>query len=114
MVLIIKKLVPVFKPTDRVPKKYLNLKKPVHVTTFKNPYPNMTDILIKEYGLKPDDKILVFWTKEISLPHFNRYRLPFRKAYSGPVRDFRRDGLVLDTDVASGHRRTSKTTSKRK
>ncbi|MEW5859036.1 MAG: hypothetical protein AB1861_16895 [Cyanobacteriota bacterium] len=76
MVLIIKKLVPVFKPTDRVPKKYLNLKKPVHVTTFKNPYPNMRDILTKEYGLKPDDKILVYWTREVALPHFNRYRLP--------------------------------------
>lgn len=93
MVLIIKKLVPVFKPTDEVPKKHLNLRKPVHVTTFKNPYPNMGDVLIKEYGLKPDEKILVFWTKEISLPHFNRYRLPFRKVYSGRVRDFKRETL---------------------
>lgn len=89
MVLIIKKLVPVYKPTDKVPKKYLNLRKAVYVTTFKYPYPNMADILIKEYGLKSDEKIVVFWTKEIALPHFNRYRLPFRKVYSGMISDWR-------------------------
>ena len=87
MVLIVQKLVPVYKAIDRVPKKYLNLRKAVHVTTFKYPYPNMADILIKEYGLKPDEKIVVFWTTEISLPHFNRYRLKFRRVYSGPLRD---------------------------
>lgn len=36
-------------------------------------------------GLKSDEKIVVFWTKEICLPHFNRYRLKFRKVYSGNV-----------------------------
>lgn len=85
MVLIVKKLVPVYSKKDKVPKKYLNLRKAVYVTTFKNPYPNMADILIKQYGLKPDEKIVVFWTKEINLPHFNRYRLKFRKVYSGLV-----------------------------
>ncbi len=86
MVLIVKKLVPVYTKKDKVPKKYLNLRKAVYVTTFKHPYPNMAKILIKEYGLKPDEKIVVFWTKEINLPHFNRYRLKFRKVYSGVVR----------------------------
>jgi hypothetical protein len=85
MPLIIKKLVPVYSSKDKVPKKYLNLRKSVYVTTFKHPYPNIPQILIKEYGLKPDDKIIVFWTKEISLPHFNRYRLKFRKVYSGYI-----------------------------
>lgn len=85
MVLIVKKLVPVYNKKDKVPKKYLNLRKAVFVTAFKHPYPNMAEILIKEYGLKPDEKIVVFWTKEINLPHFNRYRLKFRKVYSGEV-----------------------------
>lgn len=86
MVLIVKKLVPVYTKKDKVPKKYLNLRKAVYVTTFKHPYPNMAEILINQYGLKPDEKIVVFWTKEICLPHFNRYRLKFRKVYSGRVR----------------------------
>lgn len=88
MVLIVKKLVPVYTKKDKVPKKYLNLRKAVYVTTFKYPYPNMAEILVKQYGLKPDEKIVVFWTKEISLPHFNRYRLKFRKVYSGEVKKF--------------------------
>lgn len=45
----------------------------------------MAEILVKQYGLKSDEKIVVFWTKEINLPHFNRYRLKFRKVYSGVV-----------------------------
>ena len=85
MVLIVKKLVPVYKATDRVPKRWLNLRKTVYVTTFKNPYPNMAQILMSKYDVEPDDKIVVFWTKEVRLPHFNRYRLPFRKVYSGKV-----------------------------
>lgn len=83
MVLIVKKLVPVYKPGDRVPKQWLNLRKAVYVTTFKYPYPNMAEILQEQYGLRPNDKIVVFWTKEVSLPHFNRYRMKFRKVYSG-------------------------------
>ena len=89
MVLIIKKLVPIYKPGDKVPKKYLNLKKAVYVTTFKYPYPNMAQILQEQYGLKPEEKIVVFWMKEISLPHFNRYRVRFRKIYSGEVKGIR-------------------------
>jgi len=85
MVIIVKKLVPVYSKKDSVPKKYLNLRKAVYVTTFKYLYPNIPEILVNEYGLKPDEKVVVFWTKEISLPHFNRYRLKFRKVYSGKV-----------------------------
>ncbi len=95
MVLIIKKLVPVYKPSDKVPKKYLNLKKAVYVTTFKYPYPNMAQILQEQYGLKPEEKIVVFWTKEISLPHFNRYRMKFRKVYSGRLNSLSPDSIEL-------------------
>ena len=93
MVLIVKRLVPVYQPGDNVPKKYLNLRKAVYVTTFKYPYPNMAQILQTEYGLSPDEKIVVFWTKEISLPHFNRYRLRFRKIYSGPLKQLNPSSL---------------------
>ena len=87
MVIIIKKLVPVYSQFDKVPKQYRNLRKAVYVTTFKYLYPNIPKILIEQYGLKPDEKIVVFWTKEVSLPHFNRYRVKFRKIYSGSVVD---------------------------
>ena len=83
MVLIVKKLVPVYAADAAVPKKYKNLRKAVYVTTFKHLYPNIVDILVKQYGLSPEEKIVVFWTKEISTPRFNRYRLKFRKVYSG-------------------------------
>lgn len=88
MVIIVKKLVPIYSEKDNVPKQYLNLRKVVNVTSFKFLYPTIPKILIEQYGLKADEKIVVFWTKEISLPHFNRYRMQFRKVYSGLVRDF--------------------------
>lgn len=87
MVLIIKKLIPVYNKSDNVPKKYLNLRKSVYVTTFKYFYPNIEKILQEEYGLNPNEKIIVFWTKEVSLPHFNRYRVKFRKVFSGKVKE---------------------------
>ena len=88
MVYIIKKLVPVYSEMDEVPKQYLNLRKAVYVTTFKYLYPNIPKILVEQYGLKPGEKIVVFWTKEISLPHFNRYRVRFRKVFSGQLGTF--------------------------
>ena len=88
MVIIIKKLVPVYSQFDDVPKKYRNLRKAVFVTSFKFLYPTIPKILVEQYGLSPDEKIVVFWMKEIALPHFNRYRTKFRKIYSGLVKDF--------------------------
>ncbi len=88
MVIIIKRLVPVYRQWDKVPKQYHNLQKLSYVTSFKFLYPNIPDILEREYGLSPEEKIVVFWTKEISLPHFNRYRVKFRKVYSGSLRQF--------------------------
>lgn len=88
MVLIIKKLVPVYSEKDNVNKKYKNLRKSKYVATFKFWYPNIPEILVKEYGLKPDEKILVFSMREVSLPHFNRYRTKFKKIYYGPLNKF--------------------------
>jgi hypothetical protein len=88
MPLIIKKLVPVYAHDADVPKKYKNLRKPQHVTTFKHPYPTIPQILMNEYGLKADEKIIVYWTREISTPRFNRYRMKFRKVYSGTVEKY--------------------------
>lgn len=88
MVIIIKRLVPVYRLWDKVPRQYHNLRKPTYVTTFKYLYPNIPQILIDEYGLSPEEKIVVFWTREISLPRFSRYRAKFRKVYSGKVSDF--------------------------
>jgi hypothetical protein len=88
MVIIVKKLIPVYNLNDKVPKQYHNLRKAVYVTSFKYLYPNIPEILVKEYGLSPDEKIVVFWTKEISLPHFARYRIRFRKIFSGYLREF--------------------------
>lgn len=59
----------------------------VHVTNFTKLYPNMTDILIKEYHLKPETKILIMFTKRVDLPRYKRYRLPFKKFYYGTVVD---------------------------
>jgi hypothetical protein len=47
----------------------------------------MEKILQEEYGLKSDEKIIVFWTKEVYLPHFNRYRVNFRKVFSGKMKE---------------------------
>lgn len=89
MVIIVKKLVPIYSKKDKVPKRYLNLRKAVFVTSFKHLYPNIPDILVKEYGLSPIEKIVVFWMKEITTKKFARYRLPFRKVYNGLVKDLR-------------------------
>ena len=88
MVLIIKRLVPVYSQFDDVPMKYRNLRKAVYVTSFKYLYPNIPEILIRDYGLEANEKIVVFWMKEVTLPHFNRYRTKFRKVYSGRVDKF--------------------------
>ena len=88
MVIIVKKLVPVYKLSDEVPKKYRNLRKAVYVATFKHLYTNISKILTQEYGLDLNEKIVVFWMREISLPRFARYRLPFRKVYSGVLNNF--------------------------
>lgn len=88
MVLIIKKFIPVYSESDDVPKQYRNLRKNSHVKTFLKPYPNIPDILVAEYGLDWNDKIIVFHVKEIQKPGWPGYRTPFKKVYYGTVRDF--------------------------
>lgn len=88
MVLIVKKFVPVYSKNAKVPRKYKNLRKNKYVTTFKYLYPNIPKILVEQYGLKWDEKIIVFSMKEVSLPHFARYRTRFKKIYYGSVQEF--------------------------
>jgi hypothetical protein len=85
MVVIIKKLVPVYSKNARVSKSLKNLRKAVHVASFKHLYPNIPEILITEYGLRPNEKIIVFWTREVRKRRFPRFRLPFKRVYSGPL-----------------------------
>ena len=60
-----------------------------YVTTFRTNYPNIPKILVEQYGLKWDDKVIVFSMREVNLPHFRRYRTKFKKVFSGTVRGFR-------------------------
>lgn len=59
LAIIVKLLIPIYSKKDNVPKRYLNLRKAVYATTFKHLYPNIPDILVKKYSLKPDEKIVV-------------------------------------------------------
>ena len=88
MVLIIKKFVKIYGESDDVPKQYKNLRKNQHVKTFLKPYPTIPEILVAEYNLKWDDKIIVFHTKEIAKGSWQNYRTPFKKIYYGTVKDF--------------------------
>lgn len=87
--LIIKRFVKVFSKTDNVPKRYLNLRKSKHVKTFLRPYPNIPEILVREYSLKWNEKIIVFHTKKIAKGSWRNYRTPFKKVYYGTVKEFR-------------------------
>ena len=89
MVLIVKRFVKVFPPEADVPVQYKNLRKNKFVKTFSRPFPNIPDILVAEYDLNWDDKIIVFHTKEIDyFKGWRNYRTPFKKVYYGTVRDF--------------------------
>ena len=79
MVLIVKKFVKVFPKNAKVPIQYKNLRKNKHVKTFSRPFPNIPYILVAEYDLKWDDKIIVFHTKEIEIfKGWRNYRTPFK------------------------------------
>ena len=72
-----------------VPKKWNNLGTWRYVTTFKYCYPNIPEILIDQYGLEWEDKIIVYITKELCLPNFSRYRTRFKKVFYGSLRDYK-------------------------
>ena len=88
MVLIIKKFVKVYAADAKVPKQYKNLRKNKHVKTFIKPYPTIPNILVAEYGLTWDEKIIVFHVKEVRKGSWQNYRTPFKKIYYGTVKDF--------------------------
>lgn len=71
-----------------VPKKYYNLGKWKYITTFKYCYPNIPEILIQQYGLKWNDKIIIYITKQITLPHFKNYRTKFKKVFCGTLKRY--------------------------
>ena len=72
----------------KVPEKYKNLGTWRYVTTFKYCYPNIPQILTEQYGLKPTDKIIVYITKTITLPHFREYRTKFKKVFCGTLNEY--------------------------
>ena len=108
MVLIIKKFVKVFSLKDNVPKKYLNLRKSRHVKTFLKPYPNIPEILVSEYGLKWNQKIIVFHTKKTAKRGWKNYRTPFKKIYYGTVKDFKQHILGFLKDMRKKAKRKNK------
>ena len=90
MVLIIKRFVKVYPAEADVPVQFKNLRKNKHVKTFSRPFPNIPDILVAEYNLTWDDKIIVFHMKEVEyFKGWHNYRTPFKKIYYGTVRDFK-------------------------
>src|SRR4030042_4965275 len=89
MVLIVKKFVKVFPKNAAVPVQYKNLRKNKHVRTFSRPFLNIPEILVQDYGLKWEEKIIVFHMKEIeNCKGWRYYRTPFKKVYYGTVREF--------------------------
>ena len=74
---------------EKVPKTWKNLGTWRYVTTFKYCYPNIPEILIDQYGLEWEDKIIVYVTKELCLPTFRRYRTKFRKVFHGNLKDYK-------------------------
>jgi len=66
-----------------VPEKWKNLGTWRYVTTFKHCYPNITQILIDQYGMSLKDKIIIYIMKEIATPKFARYRTKFKKVFCG-------------------------------
>ncbi len=73
----------------QVPKRWKNLGTWRYVTTFKHCYPNSAEILIKQYGLRWEDRIIAYITKEITTPRFNRYRTRFRKVFYGNLSEYK-------------------------
>jgi len=61
---------------------------PQYLTHFKILYPNCAEILQKEYNLKKEDLIYVFYMKVIDLPHYKNYRSKFKLWHLGTVQEF--------------------------
>jgi len=72
-----------------VPKRWENLGTWRYVTTFKYCYPNIPEILIDQYGLEWQNKIIIYITKEITTPKFRRYRTKFKKVFYGNLKEYK-------------------------
>jgi hypothetical protein len=72
-----------------VPRSWKNLGTWRYVTTFKYCYPTIPQILKSQYWLKDEDRIIVYIMKEISLPHFRRYRTKFKKVFYGSLKEYK-------------------------
>ena len=72
-----------------VPKRWKNLGTWRYVTTFKYCYPNIPQILIDQYGLEWQNKIIIYITKEITTPKFRRYRTKFKKVFHGNLEEYK-------------------------
>lgn len=75
--------------TKPVPKRWTNLGTWRYVTTFKYAYPNITQILVEQYGISWKDKIIIYVTKEITTPKFKRYRTRFKKVFHGSLKQYK-------------------------
>ena len=73
----------------QVPKRWENLGTWRYVTTFKYCYPNIPEILIDQYGLEWQNKIIIYITKEITTPKFRRYRTKFKKVFHGSLKSYK-------------------------
>jgi len=71
-----------------VPKKWRNLGTWRYVTTFKYCYQTIPQILIRQYGLRWEDRIIAYITKEITTPRFRRYRTKFKKVFHGNLKEY--------------------------
>ena len=72
-----------------VPKRWKNLGTWRYVTTFKYCYPNIPQILITQYDLEWQNKIIIYITKEITTPKFRRYRTKFKKVFHGNLEEYK-------------------------
>ena len=75
--------------TKPVPRQWKNLGTWRYVTTFKYCYPNIPEILLDQYGMNWHDRIIVYITKEITLPTFKRYRTRFKKVFHGDLKEYK-------------------------
>jgi len=73
-----------------VPARWKNLGTWRYVTTFKFCYPNIPEILIVQYNLDWNDKIIAYITKQITTPKFNNYRTRFKKVFSETLKGYKR------------------------
>ena len=58
-----------------------------HITTMPILYPTSDKILMKEYNLKAENKVLIMHTRWSSTPRFKHYRTKFKKIFYGTIKE---------------------------